>query len=167
MYNFENLKTASNDLNQNGLILWVWHADKIPPHLGLSFNGFYFSLKVSGLDYGVPMNLIFRTIERKKIPTVAIEFELEVSLTDIETIFSRYEYASSNESTCLEPIKNVFSSPEVTNLAEFLKFNEVNIRDTFGFHLPEDYVGIRNYGIIEIQNRLAQLENGKRKECHS
>ena len=51
----------------NRLILWVLHADKIPPHIGLSKNDQFYSLKVSGKDEGLPVRNVLQIIEKKNI----------------------------------------------------------------------------------------------------
>ena len=43
---------------EQGLFLWVFHADKIPPHIGISLDGCFFSLKSSGVDIDLELSLI-------------------------------------------------------------------------------------------------------------
>ncbi|MFN5846790.1 MAG: hypothetical protein ACK46O_13885, partial [Flavobacteriia bacterium] len=57
---------------QKGFFLWILHADKVPPHVGCSIDGNYYSLKVSGKDEGVNVAKVQTVIEKKGILTIVI-----------------------------------------------------------------------------------------------
>ena len=72
----ENIIPYSTDSFQSEkAYLWVWHADKIPPHLGLSTQSRYYSLKSNGKDQNVCFEKVIQLIDRKKIKTLAIELD--------------------------------------------------------------------------------------------
>ena len=66
-FEFENvLDLNSESALKEGFFLWIWHADKIPPHIGCSINGVYFSLKVNGKDDKKESNNALLVIQQKK-----------------------------------------------------------------------------------------------------
>ena len=70
-YQFSSISDLSDvTILNNGLFLCVLHADKTPPHIGISINGLYYSLKAKGKDIALPVNEVFKVVERKKIATV-------------------------------------------------------------------------------------------------
>lgn len=59
------IDSASAFLDTDKAQLWVWHADKIPPHIGFSINSHYFSLKANGRDVNVPIDSIIAVIHKE------------------------------------------------------------------------------------------------------
>ena len=140
--------------------LWIWHADKIPPHLGISSKGKYFSLKVKGKDWQVPVSILFDTIERKKIPTLCLVLKTEAS--SLEEVFGSFEHAKAQEVTCLFPIREALKLPHALQLQHLIGLlgEEERIDKCFGFNLPSNFIGIPDYEIKDIHDRLEQLSNG-------
>lgn len=148
-----------NDLNE-GCFLCIWHANKIPPHIGIISNGKYFSLKVKGKDIDIPVSDIVKLINIKGIPTVFIKVDHEIKPERLAEIFSEYIRAEASKITCLTPITEAFEvKDEVFILSELLKYFESKklIRQLFGLNLNSDFKGIRFYGKEEIEARLKQL----------
>lgn len=163
MYSFEfdtiRQLDRSSDLNA-GCFLCIWHADKIPPHIGIISNGKYFSLKVKGKDVDIPVSDIVKLINIKRIPTVFIGVDTDIKLERIAEIFSEYTRAEASKVSCLTPITEVFEVKEnVFMLSELLKYFESKklIRQLFGLNLSSDFKGILFYGKEEIEARLKQL----------
>ena len=50
-FRFENLSRLESISETNDVLIWIFHADKIPPHIGISSQGFFFSLKSNGKDF--------------------------------------------------------------------------------------------------------------------
>ena len=159
-------KNTDNEDFKQGIFLWVFHADKIPPHIGISKDGFYFSLKVSGKDEFVSVEKISKLLKTKKIPTLIIKTsENSIKNRQLETIFEKYQTANSDGLTCLTPIIEIyFSETKDLILIELLNLlNEAGVMETiFGINLPVDYKGIPAYSRQDIQNRLYQLKHAKR-----
>lgn len=152
------------DLNQ-GNYLWIWHATKIPPHIGASSKGLYYSLKVSGKDAALPVNRIQHLIRDKQIPFIAIE--LNGSIRAIEDVFASYFFAKAGELSCLEPIKNWLSVDSSCEKLEDLLLEiqaEGKIGRIAGIHLPTDFKFLPQYTKKEINNRLSKLEDAQRRE---
>ena len=149
------------DFNANSTYLWVWHADKIPPHIGLSANGEYYSLKASGKDEGLEISAILQLIERKGIVTLAFELTSDVSLTDVVNTFNKESKATSNGRTCLGPVKeilNIESARKIHDLLDSLYAQE-EVKQVIGFNVDDSFAGIPMYEIEEILDRLKKLEN--------
>lgn len=142
------------------LCLWIWHADKVPPHVGLSFQGKYYSLKVKGKDWQVPVYRVVEAIDKKNIPSLCLV--ISHAAHDPSILFEGYQRAEAGKITCLYPIREYFELPEVSQLSELLAhLTEVKkIQRIFGFHLPENYSGIPSYGLQHIHARLEQLTHG-------
>lgn len=146
---------------QNGVFLWVFHANKIPPHIGLSTNGDFFSLKASGRDVALNSKNVFKTIERKQIPSLIIELKVELNTDVVQNVFSKYERTVPGEITCLDPIKSILNCEKATKLSDLLNIlnEEALIVEENKIYLPNDFSGIPDYDVRAIHDRLLKLEN--------
>jgi hypothetical protein len=167
MYSFEfNSLESFTGINQlgDGFYLWVFHADKIPPHIGCSVNGQYFSLKFNGKDENVPIELVLATIDRKSIPTLIIEIKSTVSLEMVMDVFESYSTTVPNEVTCLAPIARLLHCPDsvrkLSNLLTYLSFRAELLR-VFKLHLELNFMGIKHYSQGDIHQTLKQLRDAK------
>jgi len=158
------------DLQRNQLYLWVWHADKIPPHIGCSINGSYFSLKANGTDLNLPITQTMALINKKQIPSLLIAVDKNLSEEALKTVYSIYSKAEANFSTCLTPLLDLFENPkDVKQLSTFLHYlsKEGLLKSIFGLHLNSDYNGLPEYTIDAINERLQKLNDVKRKNSIS
>ena len=147
-----------------GFFLWIWYADKIPPHIGCSINGRYYSLKVNGKDEGLLASKVVAVIENKKIPSVFVQLKKDFNSSEIQTIFANYQPAQSTKNTCLTPITELFQcSDSIFQLSELLKYlkERGEIETFFGLNLIEDCRNLPNYIQDDIKSRLLKLENVK------
>lgn len=145
--------------------LWIWHADKIPPHIGISANGAYFSLTYKTCEQHLPVDFLSAKANRTAIPIVLVELKSSFSVDELNTVFQAYSEATSNGATCLTPIKNVFQLDEsVEKLAHLLTFFSENdlLGNVFGIHLPKDFKGILAYDVDDIRRRIATLHSNKK-----
>ena len=160
-FQFDTINALNNDSTLNtGCYLCIWHANKIPPHIGILIDGFYFSLKVKGKDTSIPVNEIVKIINRKGICTLFVEVQSEVVKSRIMDVFSKYSNAEAYKFSCLTPIAEVFDANQnVHMLADLLNsFKEKNqIGKVFGLNLISDFGGIPLYGKEEIEARLKAL----------
>ena len=151
------------ELDEQKCLLWVWHADKIPPHLGLSAEGKYFSLKANGKDFMAEIESVRQIIERKKIKTLCFELNVNVNLQEVMSCFERYTKTIPFEVTCLLPIQEVLNSPVSKQLVDLLMDLDAKnqIRRVFGFNIPSDFESISEYTTADIHARLKQLEENE------
>ncbi len=167
MYSFEvsSVKKLHPEEVMHGIYLWILHADKIPPHIGISKNGFYFSLKVTGKDEHFPVEKLIRLLNRKKIASLVIKTsENSIRFKRLSDVFDNYQSVENDGHTCLTPISEIyFSEPKDLILSELLNLlNEAGVmEEIYGIHLPESYRGILFYERKDIQNRLNHLKYAK------
>jgi hypothetical protein len=88
---------------ESGSFIWVFNWDKIP-HLGLSFDGAYYSATVHGSQIGESVRKFYRTIQTKEIPTFFIRIGIETFSSDLNSCF---QLGLQNNETCIHPIKQV------------------------------------------------------------
>ncbi len=169
-FNIEFVPIIDQDtLNSENFKLWIWYADKIPPHIGCSGEGKYFSLKVSGMDLGIPVEKVFDLVQRKKIAFLLIELEINFTEDQLQQHFRRYNKAGINGPTCLTPICDLLSSPsEIAQLSSLLKWlkEQGKTMKIQGVNLPANYSGLPVYGEQEIQERLEKLSAMKTNISH-
>lgn len=141
--------------------LWVLHADKIPPHIGISNNGLFFSLKVRGKDENVRVESLVNTIYRKRIPTLCYELT-DVDL-DLSSVFDNYRVAIAGEITCLAPIKEVLNCHQVDKVSELIEQLELEgrVKAVGSVFLPEGFTQIPSYELNDIHERLKAIQNGQ------
>lgn len=157
--NFENLNHQQNNL------LWILHADKIPPHVGISVKGFFFSLKVRGKDEFLPTNKLVNILTLKKISTVTVELYPGILLEEVAEKYKKFDYSKDLESSCLVPIKELLLPDEnIERLKDLLDIlQEKNLMNrVFGLNLDLSYKGITYYTAKQIVLRLEKLKNAER-----
>jgi hypothetical protein len=160
-YSFDNIEQLDVNALKLGTYLWIWYADKIPPHLGISINGFYFSLKYNGKDLALDVSKTLNIIHSRKIASLFVEIKLPLSTVRVSEVFDCLDKASSHGVTCLHPIRKSLGLGECETLFELLDkllLKEL-IQRVYGMYLTPDYKGIPKYGKEEIRSRLLKLEH--------
>lgn len=150
---------ALNEWDKQKCYLWVWHADKVPPHLGISFEGRYFSLKANGKDQGLKIKAVLSVLNKKRIKTVCFELDANVTLKDLEVEFSNFTITIPNETSCLVPIQNLLCIKAASQLNDLLIELERRgqIKKTIGFNLPLEFKNFKRYTIEDVHARLKML----------
>ncbi|MFN5845725.1 MAG: hypothetical protein ACK46O_08450, partial [Flavobacteriia bacterium] len=78
-------------------------------------------------------------------------------------VFRKFDSAKSDMTTCLSPLIEVFGLEKqgIEKLSLLLKYLESKHRmgKVFGLNLTEGYIGIPEYDLEDIHNRLRKLEN--------
>jgi hypothetical protein len=167
MFEFDQISSLKEEkILSNGTFLWIFHANKIPPHIGISSHGKFFSLKANGKDENVNNEKVLKIISAKKIPTLFIEFTgNQIETVSVLTVFNRYTKAITGESTCLSPVVEcLLSEPRDLILKELLQLlvEKKYMGTVFSLHLDENYRGIPDYSREEIANRINALHAIKR-----
>lgn len=167
MYSFQFTEIEfSNDYDfTQNTYLWVWHANKIPPHIGISTQDAYFSLKVSGKDVGLPCDRTLNRVLAKNSSLLLIEVKVDICISDIKSAYKNYHSAVPLVSTCLTPIAEILELNDVNQLSGLLhKLSKNNtLGKVFGINLPEGYKSLPEYSPNDIQLRLKNLINAERK----
>jgi hypothetical protein len=143
------------------IVIWIWNADKVPPHIGISAGKDYYSLTYRISEHLQTASML-KKAKRSLIPLVLVEIPDEVILFDLGVVFSKYERAIDGI-TCLHPIRESMNlDRRVNQLSDLLVYlNSKNlIRAVNGLNLPENYKGIPDYSMEDILKRIETL-NGK------
>ena len=150
---------SGQDFSKKDCLLWVWHADKIPPHIGFSIGDNYYSLKANGKDENVALDKIISIIQRKKIKTLSFVLNLKLELSDLKNIYSAYETTIPGEITCLTPIKKIVGNSIAMKLTELLEdlYSKEMIHKVYGYNVDDSFEGLCNYSVSEIHSRLEKL----------
>ena len=149
-----------------GFFLCVLHADKIPPHVGCMIDGQYYSLKVSGKDHAVDVSTLFKAVTLKKVPTLFIGIKKEISSAQVEHIYRNYTSIEVGQNTCLSPMIDLFECHgRVKKLSDLLRLlqEESILKEVFKLHLKEDYTALPYYSSQDIEQRLLNLTDAKRR----
>lgn len=173
---FEKIISTEGKEIEQGLFIILSHVDKVPPHISLVQNSAIYSLAYNGKKENYPLKKWWQYSERKKIPSLFIEIQLNnFTENKIEEIvsktYSNYEKLIVGEISCLSPIKKVFcqlnflkNDWEISNIFDFLPFlsNQNLIKDFY----VNDYVvqkngsfTIKKYHQKDIDNRILTLQN--------
>lgn len=157
-FNFEAIQAGFPENLTQKTMIWIWNADKIPPHIGISTGKDYFSLTYRKSEHLLTASML-KKAKRSAIPVVLVEIPGDVIQLDSITVFSKYERAIDGI-TCLRPIREVMKlDSKVGQLADLLIYLEANqlICQVNGLNLPEGYVGIPDYSMEEILDRIKLL----------
>jgi hypothetical protein len=143
-------------------LLYIFHANKIPPHIGWSLNNKFYSLKAKGVDLGLDTLKINHIILKKQIPTLIIAIDdIAVDENLINKVFSSYGEGLQIGKTCLNPIDEVFFNEvkheKIGDLLQTLIENKMNLT-FYGLNLPDSFQGIFNYSKNEIEKRIFELQ---------
>ncbi len=159
-YTFNNIKDI-HAANLSRTFLWILYADKTPPHIGISVQGYFFSLKTEGKDENIPLELLQNVVLKKKITSVAVQLSVKVSLTEIQLLFKNYSSIREGES-CLTPILQALGKgSSLSTVSELLKDleDQDQIKAFFGLNLYPRFKGLNTYSSKDIQQRIQTLRN--------
>ena len=158
-YRFETSNRLSSVSEDNDVLLWVFHVDKTPPHIGISCEGMFFSLKSNGKDFSKCI-VANQVVENKNIKCIKVKLRYTIKSKELGNVFDAFTYAISSEISCLSPVKLVLGMPsDIMRLADLLK--ELDRRELIdgwvSKNVKNNELGILLYGAAEIDARLNQL----------
>jgi hypothetical protein len=147
------------EFDTDSLAIWAIHADKIPPHIGISIASKFYSLKVNGKDDGLNVPQLILTFKKKKVPVLIVQIKGAKHI-DLEGFFMKYERASCDGSTCLEPVSSAIGLDKFETFHELLNaLNEKDqVKDCYGLNLKSNFSGIPFYTKSSILDHLKKLE---------
>lgn len=161
-YKINNIQLYNDgEFDEKGVYLWVLHVDKIPPHIGISVSGQYFSLKAKGKDENLPLDQLIQIIQRKEISVLVIHLDENISLEDVQTKYAQFEMTIPEEYTCLEPVRQVLNRPNASKLEWLIDEldGDASITGYTGINLPENFRGIPFYTEEDIHRHLQGLND--------
>lgn len=158
-FRFESIREGFPEQLTHKKLLWIWNADKIPPHIGISLGKEYFSLTYRKSERLQVVSMVKRA-RRSNVPLVLVEFSAELTSDDLVRVFSMYERAIDGI-TCLRPIREALGlETKVNQLADLLILLKSGawIEQVYGLNLLEGYAGIPDYSMEDILNRIDFLD---------
>ena len=160
----KNIKLISSvsEFPDHKRLLYIFHANKIPPHIGWSENNTFYSLKATGLDIGLDTNKINHIVLKKKIPTLIVEIvDFVQNEHNTKNIFRSYGEGLDKGKTCLNPIDEVLFNQvkhdKIGDLLETLLDMRMNLV-FYGVNLPQSFQGILEYSKDDIEKRIFELQ---------
>jgi hypothetical protein len=151
----------------NGTFIWIWNADKIPPHIGISRGQNYFSLTYRNCEIQKSVTSMVRKAKRSGVPLVMVDISDWEIKQDFTTVFQQFEKARAGGPTCLSPVKATLGmGDEIRQLSDLL--TEIKrcgkMKQVFALHLGPAYQGIPDYSVSEIMSRIEHLHEINRSE---
>ncbi|PKP44346.1 MAG: hypothetical protein CVT95_11135, partial [Bacteroidetes bacterium HGW-Bacteroidetes-12] len=98
---------------EKGLFVFMYRATRIPPHLGIIFNGKLYDITLQEPNLGVDASEFLTSVIKKFTKTIFFEIQGSPNLNtqEIESILlkniTRFRQVSENIS-CIAPIKEIF-----------------------------------------------------------
>ena len=161
-FQFDSIDHNLENINHQKTLLWILHADKVPPHIGISVDGLFFSLKVRGKDEFLPTDKLVNLLRSKKIASVLVELRMRLTLEELTEKYNHFDCARDLKSSCLVPVNQLINSnSKISRLKELLDILQVKkqINRVFGLNLAETYKGIPYYTTEQIELRLKKLKH--------
>ncbi|MCE3229743.1 MAG: hypothetical protein K0S32_4294 [Bacteroidetes bacterium] len=109
-----NISSFDPEKLKKGTWIAILHAQRVPPHIGLIFDGNYNSLTIKEHELNINYGLLLKTILQKKIKSIFLKivphpvFSLNHQLEMFQEQLKQFGYVKQNETTCLSPVKTFF-----------------------------------------------------------
>lgn len=139
---------------QEGTWLWVWQPTKIPPHIGISKAGSYFSLKFNEVERQNVADL-FSKAKNLGLPILLVQVPNEESQAEsIQSVFAHYMGCSIDLCSCLHPILVWLKLPTTYVFHDLIAFWKSRyLLKTCGINLPVE-VSVPYYTTSEVQHNF-------------
>lgn len=100
---------------KEGLFLFMYRATRIPPHLGIIYNGKMYDITLLGPNLGIDASEFLSTIVKKYTKTIFFEIQLAKTIDNIRLepllIEKMKQFNNVSESTsCIAPLKLFFEA---------------------------------------------------------
>jgi hypothetical protein len=167
-YKIEKIEFLPKNKLDKGVFIWVLHVNKIPPHIGISVKGLFYSLKVNSRDYRVKADKILNIIQNKNIACLFVELD-KFNGFNIDLIFKELSSINKEYPSCLTPISQALcggNHKQIGRLTELLVilYKNQRIKSFFKLNLESDFEGIKFYTKKDIQQRISELKDAKRRK---
>ncbi|MBK9284807.1 MAG: hypothetical protein IPM51_10910 [Sphingobacteriaceae bacterium] len=163
------LTTYSSERINKGIWLVLMHINRIPPHVGIIFDGLYSSLTIKGKETNIDFLTLEKMITQKKIETAYVElsphpvFSIDFLRENFLIQLAKFESVKENEATCLSPLKLFFNefyylkliSPDLLHDC-MMELSENNFLLSFCNTQPTklNTLAIPYYNIKELNERI-------------
>jgi len=156
---------------RTGVYLVIFHANRVPPHIGMFSSGRYYSLTATESQIGINIDSIWRTITSKEIETLFVQINSSPSESLLTSIYSSYKTARAYQFTCLRPIKDFFhihhgmSMDNVQFIFDLIPaLRSANlVEKTYHLNLKfpvyENFFELLQYDMVDVYQRIEELQN--------
>jgi hypothetical protein len=133
----------------HGTYIWIINWPLIPPHIGMSINGRYYSITINECQRNKPIDGLWRLFYLKKKPVFFVELSPKLSFEQCE-IDKAFSGSIVNGETCLEPLNELLFGDRkqfemVGELLHVLELSKLINTISVPNYTENDYVGIRKY----------------------
>ena len=160
-----------------GCWIGVINAERIPPHIGMIFNGRYCSLNIKGKEIDVETSVLLRKIEILRIPALFIKliphpvFSVDFLHEHFKLELEKHEKVTL-ETTCFAPVRAfmqenyLLKQEELGFLFELfpILYREQMIEKVFGLHVSDDNANTFSfvpYTQKSIEDKLNDIQHVK------
>ena len=88
-YKFQSKHQLNDVSDDSDQLIWLFHVDKIPPHIGISSQGVFFSLKSNGQDE-ISTYKVNQIVENKSIKLIKVKLRCVLSSSALKEVFANY-----------------------------------------------------------------------------
>lgn len=97
------------EIPEQGVFLWLLKVDRIPPHLGLSVDGKYYSITIKGSEIALDLKSEIEKWNKRGLPRLGILLDVESPDGELlEQVFMASSLRSAAKS-CLIPVLHLLS----------------------------------------------------------
>ena len=153
MYKFERKidEVRSFDELNHGFVLWVWNPSQKSPHLGISLDGKYFSLKRTGKQEEVDIQVLSAHIKRKKNSVLFVELTSTLTLSYIKETFAKFTSCDADYCSCSKPIFELLDIRKENGiLFDILNIQKDSIISLKGIGLDDCFEGVPDYTYDDV-----------------
>ncbi|MFL5752058.1 MAG: hypothetical protein ACJ76F_01520 [Bacteroidia bacterium] len=160
-----------SDKLQKGLWIVLVNASRIPPHVGMIFNGKYNSLNVTGQETDINVLALVKRLELQKIKSVFIKlkqhpvFSLDYLHEHFKIQVEKYEKVESGIATCFTPVRTFFTENYALHEQELeylyhlfpALYEQEVISEAFTLNMEKTWGGhfhIKAYSMQDIDDKL-------------
>jgi hypothetical protein len=166
-----NVPAETEQLNK-GCWIVILHAWRIPPHIGLLFNGLYCSLNLKGRESDIGIGVLLRKIRSQGIEAIFVKlmphpvFSVDFLHEHFKLELSNYEKVTTH-TTCFAPVRSFmqenyllkFDSLEYLYELFPVLYRERMISRAFGIHLDQAVIfQFEPYTANDIADKLNEPE---------
>jgi hypothetical protein len=167
MFNFlvKDFYKNLNTIDFKESCLWVINSNKTPPHIGVSSENLFFSLKANGKDFELSAQQVFQKLIEKNVELIMFQLKEKITSSVLSSIYSNYSCAIPSKISCLTPILEVLAINERILLPQLLSYLEDQnlISSIFVFNSDRELIKIGNYTEFDVAKEIEKFQHAKRK----
>ena len=166
MFNFivKDFHKNLNTIDFQESCLWVINSNKTPPHIGVSTENLFFSLKANGKDFELSAQQVFQKLIEKNVELILFQLKEKIIAPVLNSIYSNYSFAIPSKISCLTPILEVFAINERILLPQLLSYLEDQnlISNIFVINSDREIIRIGNYTECDVAKEIEKFHHAKR-----